>query len=63
MIATLPVQHKEQTAVSRDNLDEKSGNQGENGRIAEPYDDRRWRGDAQAGFAFRLTRSVTPTLF
>jgi hypothetical protein len=25
--------------VSRDNLDEKSGNQGENGWIAGPYDD------------------------
>ena len=49
--------------LSRDNLDEKSGNQGENERIAERYDDRRWRDDAQAGFALRLTRSVTPMLF
>jgi hypothetical protein len=51
------------TPVSRDNLGEKSGNQGENGRIAEPCDDRRWHPYAQADFAFRLTRSVTPALF
>ena len=49
--------------LSRDNLDEKSGNQGENGRIAEPYDDCRQRCRAQAVFALRLTRSVTPMPF
>jgi hypothetical protein len=38
-------------SLSRDNLDEKSGDQDENGRIAEWVDDCRWRGDAQAVFA------------
>jgi hypothetical protein len=37
--------------VSRDNLAEKSGDQDENGRIAEWVDDCRWRRDAQAVFA------------
>jgi hypothetical protein len=49
--------------LSRDNLDEESGNQGENGRIAEPYDDCRQRRLVQAVFALRLTRRVTPMLF
>jgi hypothetical protein len=48
--------------VSRDNLDEESGNQGKNGRIAEPYDDCRRHPWAQAVFALGLTRGVTPML-
>jgi hypothetical protein len=34
--------------LSRANLDEESGNQGEDERIAERLDDRRWRCEAQA---------------
>jgi hypothetical protein len=47
----------------RDNQNEKSGNQGENGRIAGRFDDCRWRRRAQAVFALRLMSRVTPMLF
>jgi hypothetical protein len=49
--------------LSRDNLDEESGNQGEDERIAERLDDRRLRCEAQGFLLCRLTWSVTPTLF
>ena len=44
----------------RDNLDEQSGNQGENRRIAEPYGDLRRRGEPlhSVAFVIRVTGTV-----
>ncbi len=49
--------------ISRANLDEESGNQGEDERIAERLDDRRWRCDSQGFLLCGVTWSVTPPLF
>ncbi len=49
--------------LSRANLDEESGNQGEDERIAERLDDRRWRCDSQGFLLCGVTWSVTPPLF
>ncbi len=49
--------------LSRANLDEESGNRGEDERIAERLDDRRWRCDSQGFLLCGVTWSVTPPLF
>ena len=50
-------------ALSRDNLDENSGNQGENGGSPSVSMIAAGAMTRKRHFAFRLTRSVTPTLF
>jgi hypothetical protein len=51
------------SCLSRDNLDEKSGNQGENGGSPSVSMIAAGAVTRKRHFAFRLTRRVTPTLF